>query len=71
MTRRGNDLAVAYGVVHGLAACRDCDWSTGCSKNAQANAAKHARTSTHHVNVELSITFSYSGATTAPKKATR
>jgi hypothetical protein len=50
-----------YGVVHGLAECCDCEWTTQSYKNAQALAAKHARKYGHRVNGELGIAFSYTG----------
>ena len=50
-----------YGVVHGVAHCLDCDWDTESYKNAQAIAAKHAKTYGHRVEGELGIAFSYDG----------
>lgn len=51
-----------YSVVHGLAQCDDCGWSTQSYKNAQALAARHARAHGHKVRGELGIAFSYTGA---------
>ena len=51
----------AYGVVHGLAECEDCDWKTASYKNAQAIAARHAKTHGHKVVGELGISFEYDG----------
>ncbi len=48
-----------YGVVHGVAYCQDCDWSTESYKNAQAISAKHAKHHGHRVEGELGIAFSY------------
>lgn len=50
-----------YSVVHGLATCEDCGWHTDSYKNAQANAARHAKAYGHHVNGELGISFGYYG----------
>jgi len=49
----------AYGVVHGVAWCMDCDWHTESYKNAQAIAAKHAKDYGHRVDGELGISFFY------------
>ena len=56
-----------YGVVHGLAECRDCGWKTASYKNAQALAAQHAKRHGHHVHGELGIAFSYTGKAPAAK----
>lgn len=53
-----------YGVVHGIAECKDCGWSTTSYKNAQANAARHARARGHRVVGELGISFEYDGRVT-------
>jgi hypothetical protein len=50
-----------YGVVHGLAECQSCGWSTNSYKNAQAIAKKHAEKYGHQVVGELGISFSYDG----------
>ena len=50
-----------YGVVHGIAQCQNCGWSTASYKNAQALAAIHARRYGHRVVGELGIAFSYNG----------
>lgn len=50
-----------YSVVHGLATCRNCGWHTEAYKNAQANAARHARAHGHRVDGELGIAFTYYG----------
>lgn len=52
-------MSYSYGVVHGIACCDDCDWSTDSYKNAQAIAAKHAKKYGHKVRGELGIAFSY------------
>ncbi len=52
-------MSDSYGVVHGVAHCLDCDWSTESYKNAQAISAKHARKYGHRVEGELGIAFSY------------
>jgi len=51
-----------YSVVHGLAECKDCEWSTEAYKNAQATAANHARKYGHRVEGELGISFGYDGS---------
>ncbi len=48
-----------YGVVHGVAWCQDCDWTTDSYKNAQAISSKHAKKYGHRVEGELGIAFSY------------
>ena len=55
-----------YGVVHGVAHCLDCDWSTESYKNAQAIAAKHAKTYGHRVEGELGISFAYDAREDGP-----
>lgn len=50
-----------YRVVHGIAVCEDCGWATESYKNAQANAARHAKTHKHRVIGELGIVFGYDG----------
>jgi len=50
-----------YGVVHGLAECKDCGWKTVSYKNAQAIAAIHAKKYHHKVVGELGISFEYDG----------
>ena len=54
-------MGYSYGVVHGLAECKDCDWKTDSYKNAQAIAKIHATKYNHRVFGELGIAFSYSG----------
>jgi len=51
----------SYGVVHGLAECEDCGWTTDSYKNAQAIAKIHAQKYGHKVRGELGIAFSYDG----------
>ncbi len=51
----------SYGVVHGLAECLDCDWTTESYKNAQAISKIHAKSKGHRVRGELGIAFSYDG----------
>ena len=50
-----------YGVVHGQAGCRDCNWETESYKNAQALAAIHAKKHKHEVDGNLGVTFGYNG----------
>jgi len=50
-----------YAVVHGLAECLTCGWSTESYKNAQALAARHAKAHGHKVVGELGIAFEYTG----------
>jgi len=52
-------MSRSYGVVHGVAWCKDCDWHTESYKNAQAIAAKHAKKHGHRVEGELGIAFEY------------
>lgn len=57
-----------YGVVHGLAECQTCGWSTSSYKNAQANAARHARAHGHVVNGEIGVTFTYDASGDGPAR---
>jgi len=50
-----------YGVVHGMASCHDCPWSSSSYKNIQAIAARHAYAYGHHVHGEVGAAFSYTG----------
>ena len=50
-----------YGVAHGIAECKDCDWQTQSYKNAQALAARHAAHYKHKVEGELGIVYAYDG----------
>lgn len=50
-----------FGVVHGVAICDDCGWHTESYKNAQANAARHAKAHKHVVQVDLGIAGEYNG----------
>ena len=63
-------MSDSYGVVHGVAHCLDCGWSTESYKNAQAISAKHARKYGHRVEGELGIAFSYDyrGSASLPKE---
>lgn len=54
-------MTYTYGVVHGIAECKNCGWSTHTYKNAQATAKKHAEKYGHFVVGELGISFSYTG----------
>lgn len=47
------------GLVHALAECRDCPWTTDYYKNALANGAQHAQRTGHHVQIEQCIVVSY------------
>lgn len=51
-----------YSIVHGIAECSTCGWKTQSYKNAQANAARHARVHGHKVLGELGIAFGYDGS---------
>lgn len=53
----------SYGVVHGVAECEDCDWTTSSYKNCQAIAKIHAQKHGHRVRGELGIDFTYDGRT--------
>jgi hypothetical protein len=50
-----------FGVVHGIATCNTCGWSTQSYKNAQAIAARHAKTKGHRVNGEVGYAYTYDG----------
>ena len=47
------------GMVHAIAGCRDCSWVAKNWKNAQANAATHARAHGHTTWVEVGLAFTY------------
>jgi len=47
------------GVVHAMAECEDCGWTTEFYKNALANGAQHARRTGHTVHVEQAIAVTY------------
>jgi len=49
------------GVVHILAECVDCGWTTGDHKNGQAIAAIHAKSHKHMVRGEVGLVFEYNG----------
>ena len=49
----------SFGVVHGIAECRDCEWSTQAYKNAQANASRHAVAKGHRVEGEVGCAYVY------------
>lgn len=51
----------SFGVVHGIAQCQTCGWSTSSYKNAQAIAAKHAKTKGHRVTGEVGYAYEYNG----------
>ena len=51
----------AFGVVHAVAECKDCGWTSQQYKNAQATAAIHARKYKHVVSVEVGIEGYYDG----------
>jgi hypothetical protein len=57
-----------YGVVHGVAECQDCGWSTQSYKNAQALAARHAGHYNHRVVGEVGCVFEYDASGDEPKK---
>ena len=52
----------SFGVIHGIAECKDCGWTTTTYKNAQATAAKHARAHGHEVHGEVAYAYRYYGA---------
>ena len=54
-------MKYAYGVVHAVVRCQDCEWETFSYKNAQAISKKHAEKYGHYVEGELGISFSYDG----------
>lgn len=47
------------GVVHAVAECQECPWTTGYYKNALGNAAQHAQRTGHNVVAEQCISVSY------------
>lgn len=47
------------GVVHAVAECKTCGWSTEHYKNALANGAQHAQRTGHTVDVEQCIAVTY------------
>ena len=49
------------GVVHVLAYCLDCGWTSEALKNGQALAAIHARKHKHLVGGEVGLAFKYNG----------
>ena len=51
----------SFGKVHTIAECEDCGWTASNYKNAQAIAAKHAKSKGHKVNVEVGIAGYYDG----------
>jgi len=57
-----------YGVVHGLAECQDCGWSTTSYKNAQALAARHAAHYGHRVIGEIGCAYEYDATADGPLK---
>ena len=61
----------SYGVVHGIATCKDCGWYTDSYKNAQANAARHAEAHGHHVEGEVAYAYSYTGTAKKSKEASK
>ena len=61
-------MKLEYGVVHGLAECQDCGWSTQSYKNAQALAAIHARAHGHRVEGEAGYAYTYDGRDDKPAR---
>lgn len=55
------------GVVHAVATCEDCGKKFTNYKNAQALAAKHAKTYGHLVIGEVGISFKYDGRKENPQ----
>jgi hypothetical protein len=51
----------AFGVVHVIAECQDCNWECQNYKNGQALAAKHAKHHKHKVIVEVGLDGYYDG----------
>ncbi len=63
-----------YGVVHGVASCETCGWSSQSYKNALALAAIHARAHGHRVVGEVGSMFVYDATADGPslkKKAVK
>lgn len=59
-----------YGVVHGIATCETCGWSTQSYKNAQALAARHAAAHGHRVTGEVGCAYTYDATADGPAKRT-
>ena len=57
-----------YGVVHGMARCLDCGWTTESYKNAQALAARHAMHYGHRIEGEIASSYSYFGESSERSK---
>lgn len=52
----------SFGVVHAISFCENCGWESQNHKNAQANAARHAKSRGHVVRVEIGISGFYDGS---------
>jgi hypothetical protein len=46
-------------VMHVMANCRNCDWSSHDYQKGQAEAARHARKTGHEIEGELGYAFRY------------
>jgi len=49
------------GVVHVIAECQDCDWSTQDYIRGRAMASQHAKRHKHKVRVEVGMNGFYDG----------
>jgi len=56
----------SFGVIGASAWCCNCDWKTEAYKNAQANAARHARAYKHKVECEITNAGVYDATEEAP-----
>ena len=56
------EITRRFGVVHAIAECETCGWRTDNYKNAQANAARHAKAHGHKVVVEVGTVGTYEPA---------
>jgi hypothetical protein len=46
-------------LVHGIAICKDCNWSCENYLTVQKNAAEHVRKTGHRVNADLGYFVEY------------
>lgn len=56
-----SEMKKSFGVIHCVADCQDCGWSTESYKNGQAIAAKHAKKYKHKVTVDIGLCGTYDG----------
>ena len=63
-------MSYTYGPTSAVVECQDCDWRSESYKNAQAIAAKHAKTYGHMVIGNVVIAFSYDYRSEGPSRNT-